>query len=236
MSIDQWMRLLGILISLLQVIIWPCVALLVLLYLRKPLKKFLENIIEVTLKAGPIETTAKIERAIEAGVSLGAATALQTREQAADSQNLTGTGSTKEIASLVNQTVTPQTIRMLESTSILWVDDVPSNNAYERQALEALGVHFTICTSTEDALRELKGEPFDAIVSDMGRPPDARAGYTLLEAVQKIGIHTPFIIYAKGGNKPENKEEARKRGAYVSVSGPQKLFAVIIKLLTKADE
>jgi CheY-like chemotaxis protein len=169
-------------------------------------------------------------------VSLGAANALQAQEQASDSQNLIGKGSAKEIASLVTQTVTPQTIRMLEGTSILWVDDEPSNNAYERQALEALGIHFTISTSTEDALRELKGKPFDAIVSDMGRPPDARAGYTLLDAVQKMGIHTPFIIYAMGGNRPENKEEARKRGAYVSVAGPQKLFTVIVRLLTQADE
>jgi CheY-like chemotaxis protein len=147
-----------------------------------------------------------------------------------------GTGSTKEIASLVNQAVTPQTIRMLQGTSILWVDDMPSNNTFERQALEALGVHFTICTSTEDALKELKGKAFDAIISDMGRPPDARAGYTLLEAIQKIGIHTPFIIYSKGANKPENQEEARKRGAYATAVGPQKLFTIIIKLLTKADE
>jgi CheY-like chemotaxis protein len=63
----------------------------------------------------------------------------------------------------------------------LWVDDFPNNNIYERQALEALGVNFVLATSTEEALKKISRQRFDAIISDMGRPPDSRAGYTLLD-------------------------------------------------------
>lgn len=56
------------------------------------------------------------------------------------------------------------------------MDDNPANNNYERQALEALGIRFTISTSTEDALEKIKVQNFDAVISDMGRPPDTQAG------------------------------------------------------------
>ncbi len=46
------------------------IVLLILFYLRKPLKKFLNDLSEVTFKAGPIETTAKRQQVIEAAASL----------------------------------------------------------------------------------------------------------------------------------------------------------------------
>ena len=64
----------------------------------------------------------------------------------------------------------------------------------------------------------------------MGRPPDKQAGYTLFEAVKKINIKTPYIIYASGGSEPEHTREARSRGAYDSTSGPG-LFATVINAI-----
>ncbi len=75
MDFNQWAKLLELFISILQTIIWPLIVLLILFYLRKPLNKFLDDLIEVTFKAGPIETTAKRQQVIEAAASLGAATA-----------------------------------------------------------------------------------------------------------------------------------------------------------------
>ena len=46
----------------------------ILFYLRKPIRKFLADIIEVNFKAGPIETTARRENRIVAAASLAAAT------------------------------------------------------------------------------------------------------------------------------------------------------------------
>ena len=36
-------------------------------------------------------------------------------------------------------------------STILWVDDRPGNNIYERQTLESMGITFTLALSTEDA-------------------------------------------------------------------------------------
>src|SRR5262249_30685114 len=106
--------------------------------------------------------------------------------------------------------------------SVLWVDDRPSNNVFERRTLEEEGIDITISTSTDDALGKLVQHHYDAIISDMGRPPDSRAGYTLLEAARQQGIRIPYIIYASS-DRPEHTAEAVSRGAFGSTGTPSTL-------------
>ena len=115
----------------------------------------------------------------------------------------------------------------------LWVDDRPSNNVHERQALEALGCRFVLATSTEDALEKLKQNRVDAIISDMGRPPDPQAGYTLLDRLRTAGDQTPFIIYASS-RAPEHRAEARRRGAVGTTNRPDELFEMVLSVLGRA--
>jgi CheY-like chemotaxis protein len=70
--------------------------------------------------------------------------------------------------------------------TVLWVDDRPDNNIVERHAMAAYNIDFVLAKTTGQALAELRKRQFDAIISDMGRPPDSRAGYTLLEAVLNV--------------------------------------------------
>jgi hypothetical protein len=95
---------------------------------------------------------------------------------------------------------------------VLWVDDRPDNNIIERHSMAAYNIGFVLAQSTGQALAELLKQHFDAIISDMGRPPDSRAGYTLLEAVRGSGDRTPYFIYS-GSRAPEHVREARSRGA-----------------------
>jgi CheY-like chemotaxis protein len=113
---------------------------------------------------------------------------------------------------------------------VLWVDDRPQNNVYERKAMEALGIRFTISTSTQDALEKLRSRKFDVIISDMGRPPDPRAGYTLLDEIRRLGMTTPYIIYA-GSNALKHKEEARNHGAVGSTNNPQELLRLVTEAI-----
>ncbi len=234
MDFNQWEKLLELLVSLLQVIIWPLILLIILLILRTPLKKFLEELIEFNLKAGPIETTAKRQQIIEVGTSLGAAIAHWKDVEQGDKPQL-DTEKTKEIAKVIEQLVTPSATRQLEGASVLWVDDRPMNNTYERQALEALGIQFTISKSTEDAVEKLQRKHYDAIISDMARPPDQQAGYTLLEKLKEMHITTPFIIYA-GSKRPEHIAEARRRGAFGTTNEPQELFEFVIRALKNGSQ
>jgi len=96
--------------------------------------------------------------------------------------------------------------------------------------LEAVGVTFVLATSTEEALEKVKQQSFEAIISDMGRPPDSQAGYTLLDKLRDSGNRTPFIIYA-GSRAPEHRAEARRRGAIGCTNRPDELFEMVLSAL-----
>ncbi len=113
---------------------------------------------------------------------------------------------------------------------ILWVDDRPDNNVYERQALESMGLTFTLAETTEQALGVLSNQRFAAIISDMGRREGPREGYVLLKAVRDTDSRTPFFIYA-ASNAPEHKREAAQRGAQGTTNRPDELFDMVVGAL-----
>jgi len=113
---------------------------------------------------------------------------------------------------------------------ILWVDDRPNNNVYERRAFEAVGLRFTLTLSTNEALDLLKRNKYAAIISDMGRREGPREGYVLLDTLRREGNQTPFFIYA-GSNLPEHKLEAFEHGAQGSTNNPEELFQMVMKAI-----
>jgi CheY-like chemotaxis protein len=211
-------------IDFLGVLLWPLILMFVLLYFGKPLKQFANNMSEFTFKAAGVEATAKRQQ-IEAATLLGAAVASRDPVPSGTQQNVGQNA--HEVSDVVAGAVTPQAMRRLSDARVLWVDDRPENNAYERRALEALGIRFTLSTSTEDALYRTELSRYDVIISDMGRPPDPRAGYTLLDAMRKRGDRTPFVIYA-GSDAPEHKVEAKEHGALGSTNRPTELFELVL--------
>lgn len=120
-----------------------------------------------------------------------------------------------------------------EQTQLLWVDDNPDNNIYERSAMEAYSIKFVLSRSTEDALREIESlyktanAYFDVIISDMGRPPDYKAGFTLLEALRARGNQTPYFIYC-GHQAAKYAKEALRRGAQGITNVPGELIDMVL--------
>jgi CheY-like chemotaxis protein len=230
MNTEQLTQFIEAIAALIQSLGWPLLVLFLAIYFGAPLKKFLNDAGEFTFKAGAsgLEATAKRQQ-IEAAALLGAASATKPSEPLGTKTPPDGEKA-KEIANVISQSVKPNSLRRLAEASVLWVDDNPTNNLYERKSLEALGIHFTISTSTEDALEKLRSYKYDVMISDMGRPPDKRAGYTLLAEKQKLGDKTPYIIYA-GSNLPEHKAEARQKGAYGSTNNPQDLFQLVLSAI-----
>lgn len=116
---------------------------------------------------------------------------------------------------------------------LLWVDDRPDNNVYERKAFEAVGIKISLSTSTNEALDMIRSGEFGAIISDMGRKEGPKEGYVLLNALRSMGDETPFFIYA-GSNLPEHRREALSRGAQGSTNNPQDLFEMVTRELMNA--
>lgn len=148
----------------------------------------------------------------------------------AASQRSTKGATPEGAASIVAEAVTPQVVKQAEKSTVLWVDDNPDNNFYERLSLEALGINFVLALSTQEALNKIKKQRFNAIISDMGRPPDSQAGYTLLDQLRSDGDQTPFIIYASS-RAPEHIAESRRRGAISCTNRPDELFKMVLSAI-----
>ena len=136
---------------------------------------------------------------------------------------------TEEVSELVKNMESAE-----ESTKarklVLWVDDRPDNNVIERQSMSAYNIDFVLARSTGQALAELKKQQFSVIISDMGRPPDSQAGYTLLDAVRESGDQTPYFIYA-GSRAARHIAEALNRGAQGATNRGDELIHMVLQSL-----
>lgn len=111
---------------------------------------------------------------------------------------------------------------------ILWVDDQPENNAYERKILERYGLVFTLALSTSQALNFMNQNEYALIISDMGRKEGKDAGYQLLDAIRKSNPNIPFIFYA-GSRKQEHINKTLKHGGQGCTNNVFELVELIIK-------
>jgi CheY-like chemotaxis protein len=227
MELDSVIKLLEAVTKLLAVIVWPAAVIYILVRFGSGIGEFISNLGEMTVKGAGFEASAK-RRQSEAGAALVAATVSRPEENATP---VSTANAAKEAVQVVGD-VNARTLRRIEDTRVLWVDDRPSNNEYERQALEALGIKIVISTSTDDALDKISRQHFDAIISDMGRPPDNQAGFTLLDRLRSSGHQTPFIIYA-GSRAPEHQAEAIRRGAVGCTNRATELFAMVVAALSR---
>jgi CheY-like chemotaxis protein len=225
-SIDDFVKLLKAITELFGALAWPILVGFVIIRFGPAMNEFFTSLGEFTFKGAGFEASAKRKQA-EAAAALAAAAAAQPD---ADATPESTARSAREAAEVVADAVTPRVLRKASRATVLWVDDRPENNNYERQSLQALGVTFVMARSTEEALQKINGQRFDAIISDMGRPPDARAGYTLLDQLRASKDQTPFVIYT-GSNAPEHKAEARKRGALGSTNRASELFEYVLSAL-----
>src|SRR5262249_19810016 len=154
-------------------------------------------------------TVEQLEKMILGAVSLAAAT---TKDKGAPS-NFEEVGSAvqsvagKVLAGFQASAAATREVVDNWHNKILWVDDRPENNVFERQALESMGLEFTLALSTNEALHVLATRRFAAIISDMGRKEGPREGYVLLEEVRKRDKSTPYFL-STGSRAPQHRREA----------------------------
>jgi CheY-like chemotaxis protein len=225
MTVDDLVKISDAATKIIGTVVWPMVIVYVLIKYGTSFEKVFTKLTTITLKAGGIEASFEKEKA-EASEHLAAAAV------AHQGANATPVDTAKSVraATVAAETVTPRTIRRASGASVLWVDDRPQNNTNERRALEAFGISFAISTSTDDALVKIRNQKFDVIISDMGRPQDSRAGYTLLDELRRSGNNTPYIIYA-GSRDPEHVAESKKHGAIGCTNRPDELFNYVLSAL-----
>jgi CheY-like chemotaxis protein len=230
MSADDASKLIESISHLVGALVWPGLVLLLAVRFKTQIGDAVDDVRttmlrrEFSMKAGP--------GGIELTAGARVATALLEEEEA---RTGVGTSDPREVEAAVGSAVSvlatqPSTSPVRLAPRILWVDDRPQNNRLVRRAFEELGFIVREATSTDQGLELLERDAFDVVISDMGRPPDARAGYTLLDELRRRGNTVPFVIYA-GSKATEHVEEARQHGAIGTTNRPSELIQLVVASL-----
>ncbi|WP_082531577.1 response regulator [Methylobacterium sp. Leaf469] len=216
--IESFARLIGVLS-------WPAIMLILIFQFRASIRDFINNIGEGSFKGFGFEAFAK--RKFEAVAAIAAAQAKSEFRSSSTEASSSGARNISESVIDSEKFITERTLRGLDNKFILWVDDKPENNNYERKAFRALGVRIWSVRSNAEAINLIKDDNnFDVIVSDMSRPEGQLAGYDLISQLRSIGYITPIIIYS-GSNTPEQASMARRNGAFGSTADAARLVELV---------
>jgi hypothetical protein len=116
----------------------------------------------------------------------------------------------------------------LTGTRILWVDDHPENNVWERHALESLGVTFLTVERTETAEASLIAGTFDLVISDIARYNGDGDGILGLPRLKAAAPGIPIVLYVgvlnRAGTPP---------GAFGITNDPEELFHFILDVVDR---
>jgi CheY-like chemotaxis protein len=118
----------------------------------------------------------------------------------------------------------------LGTNHVLWVDDNPRHNSYERFALGRWGFCIREVPSTLAALAELQARPghFSLIISDWLRDENDGGKETALAVSRMPEADRPPLIFYVGirSDSEEHREAARVLGAVDETSNPFRLLAL----------
>jgi CheY-like chemotaxis protein len=118
---------------------------------------------------------------------------------------------------------------LIRGRRVLWVDDHPSNNFYERVALAEIGLNADVAVSTDEGLHFAAYSPPDVIVSDMERAGERDAGLELLRVARQRGIRAPVIFYV--GKVLQSL--GTPAGAFAITDRPDDLLHLILDVLER---
>jgi hypothetical protein len=119
---------------------------------------------------------------------------------------------------------------ILHGAEILWVDDNPNNNVYERMAFEAFGIRFDLALSTDEAMSLLQRNDYDAVISDIARHEGNDAGIRMLHRMARQVNH-PIVIFYTWGYDPEM---GTPKGAWAITDRPDDLMHYVMDYLERS--
>jgi CheY-like chemotaxis protein len=121
---------------------------------------------------------------------------------------------------------------------VLWVDDRPSNNEYERSLLRPQGIVFDNVVSTAEALAQLTTEDYDLVITDLGRRGSSDrsnvAGVDLL-ANPALSGGPPVVVYA-GTWAVRQRAQLVAQGAAGVMADREELLRTVVELLGRSDD
>ncbi|WP_278235860.1 hypothetical protein [Isoptericola sp. AK164] len=119
----------------------------------------------------------------------------------------------------------------LVSLRILWVDDRPLGNQHERRYFRAAGITVVNAVDTESAMRELRRDDYDIVVTDFARESGPDDGILFANQARREGFDQPFVAYI--GRVDPTKPDPR--GFYKVTDRPDDLVSAVLELAEARD-
>lgn len=117
---------------------------------------------------------------------------------------------------------------------VLWVDDNPANNEYERSVLRQEGIVFDNVVSSGEAVEQLLLTTYDLVITDLGRrwssDASGSAGRDLLSHPVIARGGPPVIVYA-GRSAVKHRGELEQLGAFGVSDDREHLFELVFQAL-----
>lgn len=178
---------------------------LILLFLTIIYALRLGRSIELQTKFGKIDFGSSAENSAKAEISAKAAQAHATsdKESTATPKVDLGQGESKQLLNANGlsvdevQKLLVGTREYLPKAKILWVDDNPLNNQYQRLAMASLGIFCDAYTNNKEAMIAARTTSYDVVISDIQRDHESEDGLdTLREVRAENGYRDkPFFFY-----------------------------------------
>lgn len=229
MTVQQWvdaaLRLVGDLTS------WPVVTLAVVVVLRRRIIGTLAALSERARRAsvGPLSVEFD-EVAVEALQD----TARQAARELGTDPTRLADFLAEQVGKFSEQTAPPNA-GVLTGSRVLWVDDNIRHNLFEMNYLQRLGANLESATTTEQALRSLRANGFDLVITDMHRVEDGvekpHAGLELLRAISPAQRNA-LVVYTANGELWRDNTEIAEHGAVVTDTASD-LFAEVKRILRR---
>jgi CheY-like chemotaxis protein len=122
---------------------------------------------------------------------------------------------------------------------VLWVDDRPANNEFERKLLRPHGIVFDSVVSTTEAIEQLVNETYDLVITDLGRQGSsdrsATAGAAFLDQPVIRDGGPPVIVYA-GTWAVAKRAELVQRGAVDVMANREALISTVLQILGRVPD
>ena len=117
----------------------------------------------------------------------------------------------------------------LQGAQLLWLDDNPNGNIYERRIFRSLGIFVDLAQSTTEAIAMLRLTKYDVIISDMGRGINRKAGVQFLADMSQHNLYRWTIIYTT----PAIVERGLPRFAFAITARPDHLLHYVIDAIER---
>jgi CheY-like chemotaxis protein len=121
---------------------------------------------------------------------------------------------------------------------VLWVDDRPANNEYERGLLRPHGIVFDNVVSTGEAIEQLANETYDLVITDLGREGSSDhandAGATFLQH-PAVRAGPPVVVYA-GMWAVIARDQLMELGALDVMADREQLVNTVLRTLGRSED